>query len=163
MTRLNDFLSSILRVLLTVLMGLLIVPVVLQIASRFIPAMPHFIWTEEIARFCFIWMIMIGATIAVRDGAHFTLDLFARPGSVRWIAIGRLFAHGAMLIVAGIFVWFGYPFARFGFVQQSELTGLNMAAIHVAWPLAGVLITLFLVEKIGADLAQLRKDRRGRP
>jgi TRAP-type C4-dicarboxylate transport system permease small subunit len=160
--RLNDSLSAILRVLLTVLMGLLIVPVVLQIASRFITAMPHFIWTEEIARFCFIWIIMIGATIAVREGAHFTLDLFARPGSARSIAIGRLFAHGAMLIVAGIFVWFGYPFARFGFVQQSELTGLNMAAIHVAWPLAGVLITLFLVEKIGADLALLRKDRRGR-
>ena len=163
MTRLNDLLASLLRVLLTVLMGLLIVPVVLQIASRFITAMPHFIWTEEVARFCFIWVIMIGATVAVRDGAHFTLDLFARPGSARWIAIGRLLVHGAMLIVAGIFVWFGYSFARFGFAQQSELTGLNMAAIHVAWPLAGGLITLFLVEKIWADLALLRKDARGRP
>lgn len=162
MTRLNDLLASVLRVLLTVLMGLLIVPVVLQIAARFIPALPHVIWTEEIARFCFIWVIMIGATVAVRDGAHFTLDLFGRPGSDRWLAIGRLFAHGAMLVVAGIFVWFGYPFARFGFAQQSELTGLNMAAIHVAWPLAGVLITLFLVEKMWADLALLRKDGRGR-
>jgi TRAP-type transport system small permease protein len=162
-TRLNDIITLILRVLLTVLMGLLIVPVVLQIASRFIPAMPHFIWTEEVARFCFIWIIMIGATVAVRDGVHFTLDLFAPTGSARSIAIGRLFVHGAMLIVAGIFVWFGYPFTRFGFVQQSELTGLNMAAVHVAWPLAGVLITLFLVEKMSADLALLRKDGRGRP
>jgi TRAP-type C4-dicarboxylate transport system permease small subunit len=159
--RLNDTLSAILRVLLTVLMGLLIVPVVLQIASRFIAAMPHFIWTEEVARFCFIWIIMIGATIAVRDGAHFTLDLFARPDRARSAAFGRLFAHGAMLVVAGIFVWFGLPFARFGFAQESELTGLNMLAIHIAWPLSGILIALFLLEMIAADIVLLRKDGRG--
>lgn len=161
MKRLNDALAGILRVLLTLLMGLLIVPIVLQIASRFIDAMPHFIWTEEIARFCFIWVIMIGAAVAVRDSAHFTLDLFARPASARAIALGRLFVHGAMLIVAGIFVWFGFPFARFGFAQASELTGLNMLSIHIAWPLAGVLMILFLAEMIAADLALLRTDRRG--
>jgi TRAP-type C4-dicarboxylate transport system permease small subunit len=160
-TRLNDTLSRILRVLLTWLMGLLIVPVVLQIASRFIDAMPHFIWTEEVARFCFIWIVMIGAAVAVRDGAHFDLDLFGRSGSARALALGRLFVHGAMLVMAGVFVWFGYPFARFGFAQQSELTGLNMLAIHIAWPLSGVLFILFLAEKIAADFALLRKDRRG--
>ena len=161
MTRLNDTIAGWLRVLLTALMGLLIVPVVLQIASRFITAMPHFIWTEEVARFCFIWIIMIGATIAVRDGAHFDLDLFARPATDRAAAFSRLFVHGAMIMVAGIFVWFGFPFAQFGLAQQSELTGLNMLTIHAAWPLAGVLMALFLVEKIAADMALLRKDRRG--
>ena len=161
MKRLNDTLFRILRVLLTVLMGLLIVPIVLQIGSRFITAMPHFIWTEEIARFCFIWVIMIGAAIAVRDGAHFTLELFGRPGSARSAAIGRLFVHGAMLIVAGIFVWFGYAFALFGLAQASELTGLNMITIHIAWPLAGAVMMLFLLEMIAADVALLRKERRG--
>jgi hypothetical protein len=36
-----------------------------------------------------------------------------------------------------------------------------MLAIHIAWPLAGVLFTLFLVEKIADDLRLLRKDRHG--
>ena len=66
-----------------------------------------------------------------------------------------------MLIIAGIFLWFGYPFARLGFVQESELTGLNMLAIHIAWPLAGALFALFLIEKIADDLARLRADTHG--
>jgi TRAP-type C4-dicarboxylate transport system permease small subunit len=159
--RLNDALCRILRVLLTLLMGLLIIPVVLQIAARFIDALPHLIWTEEVARFCFIWIILIGASLAVRDGAHFELDLFGRPGSLHGLAFGRLFVHGAMLVMAAVFIWFGYRFALFGFAQASELTGLNMLAIHIAWPLAGVLFTLFLVEKIADDLRLLRKDRHG--
>jgi TRAP-type C4-dicarboxylate transport system permease small subunit len=160
-TRLNDTLSRLLRVLLTWLMGLLIVPVVLQIASRFIDGMPHFIWTEEAARFCFIWIVMLGSAVAVRDGAHFDLDLFGRAASERVLALRRLFVHGAMLVMAGVFVWFGYPFARFGFAQHSELTGLNMLIIHAAWPVTGALFALFLAEKIAADLAVLRQDRRG--
>jgi TRAP-type C4-dicarboxylate transport system permease small subunit len=61
-----------------------------------------------------------------------------------------------MLMVALTFVWFGYQFAQFGFNQESELTGLNMLAIHAAWPLAGVVYTLFLAEKLLQDINFLR-------
>jgi TRAP-type C4-dicarboxylate transport system permease small subunit len=162
MKRLNDLLYRALQHALTLLMALLLVPVVLQIVSRFTPAIPHFIWTEELARFCFIWVIMVGAMIAVRDGSHFELDLWGRPGSTRSLAVSRLFVHAAMLVVALTFVWFGHRFAQFGYAQTSELSGLNMLAIHIAWPLAGVAFTLFLAEKILADLALLREGRHGR-
>lgn len=158
MKRVNDAVARVLRALLTLLMGLLVVPVVLQIASRFVAALPHLIWTEEVARFCFIWTVMIGAMLAVRDEAHFELDLFAKPASPRGLALSRLFVHGAMAVMAGIFVWFGVAFARFGFAQRSELTGLNMLAVHIAWPLAGLVFILFLAEKIAADLELLRSD-----
>jgi TRAP-type C4-dicarboxylate transport system permease small subunit len=65
--------------------------------------------------------------------------------------------HGAMMLVALTFVWFGYDFALFGYNQESELTGLNMLAIHIAWPLAGVTYTLFLGEKLWRDLQLYRR------
>ena len=40
-------------------------------------------------------------------------------------------------------------------------TGLNMFAIHVAWPLAGFAFILFLGEKIQADIALFRKRDHG--
>lgn len=141
-----------LQVLLTVLMGLLIVPVVLQIFSRFTDVIPRYIWTEEAARFCFIWIIMLGSMIAVRDDTHFDLEVLPRPKTARGRALARLIRHGAMLLVALTFVWFGYGFALFGFEQESELSGLNMLAIHIAWPLAGVVYVVFLGEKIVQDL-----------
>ncbi len=161
MKRIIDLVYRALQVLLTLLMGLLIVPVVLQIVARFSEHFPHLIWTEEVARFCFIWVIMIGAMIAVRDESHFDIDLWGKPGSSRAMALRRLVVHSAMLIVALTFVWFGYQFSLFGFNQESELTGLNMITIHIAWPLAGIAFTLFLGEKFWSDIMLLREDGHG--
>ncbi|MCZ6674937.1 MAG: TRAP transporter small permease subunit, partial [Verrucomicrobia bacterium] len=54
-----------LKWVLTFLMTLIILPVALQILSRYTGLIPRYIWTEEVARFCFVWIIMIGAMIAV--------------------------------------------------------------------------------------------------
>jgi len=161
MRKLNDVLYRALQVLITALMMALVVPVTLQIASRFTDLIPRYIWTEEVARFCFIWIIMIGSMIAVRDGMHFDLDVLPKPKSARMQALSRLFVHGAMLVIALTFVVFGYRFALFGYDQDSELTGLNMLFIHAAWPLAGVAFTLFLAEKIRADLLLWRRGGGG--
>ena len=154
MTRIIDGFYRLLRILLTLLMGLLIVPVLLQIVSRFTEIIPRYIWTEEAARLAFIWIIMLGSMIAVRDGTHFDLEVLPQPKTPRGRALMRMVRHAMMLLVALTFVWFGYEFSLFGYNQESELTGLNMLAIHIAWPLAGVAYTIFLFEKLLKD-AQL--------
>lgn len=141
-----------LQILLTLLMGLLIVPVCMQILSRFTGFVPRYIWTEEAARLAFIWIIMLGSMIAVRDGTHFDLEVLPQPKTPRGRALMRMVRHLMMLLVALTFVWFGYGFSLFGYNQESELTGLNMLAIHIAWPLAGVAYTIFLFEKLRKDV-----------
>ena len=160
MTAALDLLTRILRVALTILMGVLIVPVMMQILSRYTGLIPRYIWTEEIARFCFIWIVMIGAMIAVRDGTHFDVDVLPHSDNPQINAIARLGVHGAMLLVAAIFVIYGYQFAKFGSIQQSEISGLPLLSIYIAWPLAGVIWILFLGEKVRDDL---RLMKRGAP
>lgn len=75
MRKFLDLYDRLLKVLLTGLMALLLVPVTLQILSRYTGLIPRYIWTEELARFCFIWIVLVGATIAVREGTHFTSTL----------------------------------------------------------------------------------------
>src|SRR5262245_66399091 len=36
------------------------------------------IWSEELARYLFVWVSMIGAALAIRQGGHFGLDLLIR-------------------------------------------------------------------------------------
>jgi TRAP-type C4-dicarboxylate transport system permease small subunit len=148
----NALLYRGLQAVLTALIAVMIVPVTLQIFSRFIDFIPRYIWTEEAARFCLIWLIMLGATIAVRDGTHFDVDVLAAPKTARGKAAARLVVHGAMILVALIFIAFGWRFALFGWEQNSEMTGINMLSIHIAWPLAGVFWFLFLGEKIADDV-----------
>lgn len=158
MKTLIDGFYRLLQVLLTLLMAALIVPVTLQIVSRFTGLVPRYVWTEELARFAFIWVIMIGSMIAVRDGSHFDLEILPTARTPRGRAALRMVRHVAMLLVALIFVWFGYRFAQFGLDQESDLTGINMLAIHIAWPLAGVAYLIFLGEKLVTDVRIFRRN-----
>ena len=152
MRALNRALYRMLQFLITLLIAAMLVPVTLQIAARFIDFIPMYIWTEEVARFCLIWLIMLGATIAVRDGTHFEVDVLPAPRSARGKAVARLIVHVSIFLVALIFAIFGVRFAGFGYIQHSEMTGINMATLYVAWPFAGIVWLLFLIEKILDDI-----------
>ena len=155
--RVLDGVYRLLQVMITLLMFALIVPVTMQILSRYTGLIPRYIWTEEIARFCFIWIVMLGAMIAVRDGTHFDVDLLPK-GSPKAQAWSRIFVHTMMALAAGIFVVYGWGFAKFGAIQVSEIAGLPMLTIYIAWPLAGLLMLAFLAEKLLEDARILRGD-----
>lgn len=146
-----------LQVLLTVLMAVLIVPVTMQILSRYTGVIPRYIWTEEIARFCFVWLIMIGAMIAVRDGTHFDVDVLPHSDNPTVEFAFRTFVNVAILAMALAFMWWGWDFYKLGARQQSEISGLPMLAIYVAWPMAGVTWAVFTVERIWDDMTNLRE------
>ena len=148
-----------LKWLLVASVAILIVPVLLQIFSRYLGFIPRYIWTEELARFCFVWMIMIGAMIGVREGTHFDVDLFPVLNP-KANAIVRMVSHIGMLIFAIIFLYFGYQFALFGANQSSELAELPMWMIFIAWPIAGAFWLLFLIEKLAEDFGVLRGGAR---
>jgi TRAP-type C4-dicarboxylate transport system permease small subunit len=141
---------------LTCLMGILIVPVSLQILSRYTGIIPRYIWTEEMARFCFVWIIMIGAMIAVRDDSHFDVDLLPESRTPRRRGIRNLISHLGIATVAVFFSFYGIKFAQFGFIQNSEMSGINMLSIYIAFPLAGFTWLLFLIEKVTADIRLIR-------
>jgi TRAP-type C4-dicarboxylate transport system permease small subunit len=157
----NALLYRVLQTLLTAVIAVMLIPVTLQIFSRFVDFIPRYIWTEEAARFCLIWLIMLGATIAVRDGTHFDVDVLPAPKTPRGKAVSRIVVHGAMLLVTLTFIGFGWRFAEFGWQQSSEMTGINMLWIHAAWPVAGVCWLLFLVEKILDDVKLYKDGRSG--
>jgi TRAP-type C4-dicarboxylate transport system permease small subunit len=137
-----------LQVLLTTLMIALVIPVGMQILSRYTGLIPRFIWTEEIARFCFVWIILIGAMIAVRDGTHFDVDVLPHSASPRVELTMMIVRDLAVLAVALTFLWYGWEFAILGSRQQSEIAGLPMLSIYIAWPLAGLTWAIFILEKL---------------
>ena len=156
MRKFIDLYDRFLKALLTGLMALLLVPVTLQILSRYTGLIPRYIWTEELARFCFIWIVLVGATIAVREGTHFTADFLPHPKSHRLEAVARMFADFVVLLVALIFVVWGWPLVKFGLLQESEMAELPMVWIYAAWPIAGLTSVLFLGERFAAHLRLFR-------
>ena len=135
--------------------AILMLPLSLQIVARFTNWIPSYIWTEELARFLFIWMVMIGAMIGIREGTHFEVDVWPRLGD-RANALLRLASLVFVLLFALVFVWWGIAFTRFGWDQLSEIAELPMWTIFIAWPVAGLTWVAFAGEAFAASLRQLR-------
>src|SRR6266516_6229489 len=145
MTRLIAAYCRLLTWLMAATVAILVVPVSLQIVARYTQAIPSYIWTEEMSRFLFIWMVMLGAMIGVREGTHFEVDIWPELGR-RANAALRIVSHLFVLVFALVFLFWGIKFVEFGWHQESELAELPMPFIFIAWPLAGATWVIFLGE-----------------
>jgi TRAP-type transport system small permease protein len=135
-----------LTALLAFSVAIIVIPVTLQMVSRYTALIPSYIWTEEMARFLFIWMILIGAMIGVREASHFEVDVWPTLPR-RGEAAVRIAARLGILALALVFLWGGIEFTRFAWYRTSELAELPLWMIHIAWPTAAVTWIVFLGEQ----------------
>src|SRR5258707_15342137 len=112
--------AKLLEILLGTCVGNLVIPVTLQIISRYTPFIPSYIWPEEMARFLFVWTIMIGAMVGVRGAQHFEVDVWPDL-SRRSEAAVRIVARLGILALALVFLWAGIEFTRFALNRTSEV------------------------------------------
>src|SRR5690242_5756361 len=145
MKKLIGFYHQLLTWLMIATIAVLIVPVTLQMISRYTALIPSYIWTEELSRFLFIWMVMLGAMIGIREGSHFEVDVWPELGP-RANAALKIVSSLFVLVFALVFLYWGIQFVQFGWYQTSELADLPMPFIFLAWPVAGATWILFLGE-----------------
>ncbi len=145
MKRIIDGYHKLLTWLMVASVAILIIPVTLQIISRYTALIPSWIWTEELSRFLFIWMVMLGAMIGIKEGTHFEVDVWPELGK-RANAALKIVSHLFVLVFALVFTFWGVKFVQFGWYQESELAELPMPFIFLAWPLTGATWLVFLGE-----------------
>lgn len=153
--RLSDGYGRLLSFLLAAAVALLIIPVTLQIFARYTPFIPTYIWTEEMSRFCLIWMIMIGAILAQKEGIHFVVDVFPEL-SPRPAALVDLISGVFVLTFSFIFLWWGIEFVDFAWWRTSELADIPLWWIHLPWPVLGASWLLFQGERMADAIRVLR-------
>ncbi|HKA43773.1 MAG TPA: TRAP transporter small permease [Burkholderiales bacterium] len=154
MKKLIDLYHRLLTWMLVATVAILIIPVTLQIISRYTELIPSYIWTEELSRFLFIWMVMLGAMIGIRERTHFEVDVWPEL-KPRTNALLRIVSSLFVLVFALVFAWWGIRFVHFGWAQLSELAELPMPFMFIAWPLTGATWVLFLGESLVADFRVL--------
>jgi TRAP-type C4-dicarboxylate transport system permease small subunit len=143
---LNEHLEEYLLVFLLAAMSLLIG---VQVFMRYV-MQNSLAWSEELARYCFIWATYIGIAYGVRQDAHIRITAGMSWVSKRnqpWV---NIVAHVLFLVFALIVVKEGYFMMMkiFGFGQRSSSLGILMGYVYLA-PLTGFLLVIFrLLQRI---------------
>jgi TRAP-type C4-dicarboxylate transport system permease small subunit len=134
---------QLLRILLGLLVAALAIPVGMQVIARYTGIIPVYLWTEELATFLFVWVVMIGAMVAVWEGTHFDVRVIPDAKS----PLMALVQNGAVLVLifafAVIFAWYGIEYAKFGALQNSVMMRANLLITHISVPITGVLWAAF--------------------
>ena len=133
-----------------VLLLALVAVVGVEVVARYV-FRSSFAWSNELARFIFIWFIFIGGSYAVVEDSHIAIEalynLFpvkARPylataGDILWIVFSLFIAY----------VGFKYSYTLIsGIGNKSAALGIPIAVIYVAIPIGYLMMAGRVLQKL---------------
>jgi len=160
-TTFETWLKRVLSVICVVLFATLVLLVTWQVFTRLVLGDPS-IWTEELARYTFVWVSLIGIAIAVGEKADVVMEFVVErlPRALQRVA--DVLAYGTTLaFVLYVMVFGGIEQTTQGWTQRNPVLPLTQGQLYLAIPISGVLLTLFLLLHLGRTLAPGYAGREG--
>ncbi len=121
------------------------------------------VWTEELSRLLFTWIIFLGAALAVKEATHIRVTLLVDrlpPGVRRHLAAARL-------VLIAVFLAFlaavGFQWVRMNANARTPALGLPLNyVLYASLPVASVAGVYFAVRRAAAWFrGRVREERPG--
>ncbi len=132
-----------------------------QVATRYVLGDP-LIWSEEAARYLFVWVSMIGAALAIREGGHFGLDLLIRRAPALKPVLGPIVA-----VITAVFLLIllktGIDETRLAAMQFAMTFPMRMQWAYLALPIGAGLMLFHLAVLVIRSPRMHLLDVRGNP
>ena len=141
--------------LIIVLFAVMVCSVLLEVfAHNFLNF--SFIWSGELAQYCFVWITFIGASAVYKHKELIAFDALMSkvpPRIQKWIA---LFVQAVIIIFPVVFMYYGFKrtFSASVMVQVSTGLHLPMFVPYISIPLGMLLLLIHAV----ADLLKYWKN-----
>lgn len=137
---LNTRINKLVCVFLTIFFTVMVVVIFFQVIFRYSLERP-LAWSEEVARYLFVWATFLGASVAFYEGTHINVTYFTDlPKNPRIRAAIMVLADLACMFFLVVFVWHGFAVA-------SRIHGLGQFSPSMEWLSIGL---VFLAIPIGS-------------
>lgn len=144
-------LLALVRVLTNAALVLLVAVILLAVAVRYFGILSGSLhWTDELARFTTIWLVMLGSVVGFDRGAHMAVDVL--PGTLPPAAarVIRRVAHLLSAVFLAVLAWQGGALTLRTMRQVSPALGLPMGYVYLAVPVGAAVLALQAVFFVGA-------------
>ena len=122
--KLDQLLRYFENAVLTFLLGGMILLAVMQIGLRNFADI-GFQWADPVLRILVLWLGLVGAIAATRDGKHINIDILSKYVTGRWQAATNAVTELFAAIVCALVGYFSYAFvsgeAEFGLVGAGNI------------------------------------------
>jgi TRAP-type C4-dicarboxylate transport system permease small subunit len=136
-------------------LGALLVTLFLQVFTRFITRDP-LSWTEEVARYLYVYIVFLGSSAAVSDRTHVAIDfLVLRLPRRGRLAVALLVNVCVLFVLANLFYW-GIRATLRQLNIPLVVLDIPYAWVYVVVPATAVLMTLRTLAVMSADVWRYR-------
>ncbi len=145
MTAVKNILDRLLTWSCVVLFGALVLDVAWQVFARQVLNQPSG-WSEELAKYLFIWLGLFGAALVFGERGHIAVDFAVKKLPNTGQMILSVVVQLAILAFTGlVLLWGGFRVVKLAWNQN--LTGLpvNVGPLYMALPISGVLIAFYTI------------------
>lgn len=101
--RLLELIGRLERVICVVLLSTIVVSITIQVITRYLFGQP-LVWVEELAGYCFLWGVFLGAAVGMKELRHIRIETFVSRMSPRpqamWRALTWAIATACCVIIA---------------------------------------------------------------
>jgi TRAP-type C4-dicarboxylate transport system permease small subunit len=118
--------------------------VFLQVVYRYVLVRPLY-WSEELARYMFVWLSMFGAALGLQKQGHFGLDVFYKMLSDRWRKRAGLLIHLLMGALILVILVQGILLVQKTALQDSPAMGIPMSWAYACLPVGAALMAIHLL------------------
>jgi TRAP-type C4-dicarboxylate transport system permease small subunit len=144
MFKLLDRIEKALDAVLVFMMIVMAGAVVLQVTSRYVFNNPTS-WSEELARYLFVWITFLGAAVVIRKRRHVDVTVLTDRLPPSAAKVVYLVSDAAVLFMLGALTWAGAGLAVMAHRQLSAAMDLPMSLAYSAMPVGTGLMFVFLV------------------
>ncbi|MGD9347541.1 MAG: TRAP transporter small permease [Candidatus Aminicenantes bacterium] len=133
------FIRKATEVIIVILFVVLVSAVFLQVVARYAFNNPP-TWTEELARYCQVWIIILASSICIRKGSHLAVDYLSHKFSPFLNRFVQILIGILVAIYVAVVTVFGWRLMVVGHYQVSPAMQINMSFIYVIFPMGGFLM-----------------------
>ena len=140
-----------------ILLACIIVAATLQVFTRKVMG-NSMVGTEEFARYCFIWMSCLGASLCLTKGMHASVGVVKDKLKGRALHIHEICAHIIVCFVCIVLIRYGFELLGTVSRQSSPTMGVPMSFIYAALPVSCICMLLSALTKILSAFSALKND-----
>ena len=113
-----------------------------QVGFRYFLGDP-LVWSDELARYLFVWASLLGWIIAARRRSHLSIDMVATRLAPRGQAALRLVGAVAGVAFAAVLVFYGWRIMQRNLDVETTTLFFTMGVVYAIVPLAAFAVGLY--------------------
>ncbi|NEU32631.1 TRAP transporter small permease [bacterium LRH843] len=131
----------------TVVISLFVMTIVTfsQIVLRYVFKAPT-IWSEEVARYLYIWLVLLASAVAVRSNRHIRIDFLVNKFKPKTKFVIETIGLVLILIFLVVLLREGISIVQGTTNAKSQGIGIKMSYAYLAIPAGASLMILFTIE-----------------